>query len=108
MVLRLLRMPLLIGAVTLAMHFAPTGSDPAYGRERAPYDLFYNFYVPPGPYGGLGAEMYPCPRPTPPFVGHTWITYQPFMPHEFLHHHCRWYRHHHPDGSRTKTFVIWK
>jgi hypothetical protein len=35
--------------------------------------------------------MYVAPRPTPPFVGHTWVTYQPFMPHEYLYKHCRSY-----------------
>ena len=32
-----------------------------------------------------------APRPVPPYVGHTWVTYQPFMPHEFLYKHSRSY-----------------
>ena len=58
---------------------------------RPRYDLFYNYYVGPSVYGGQPAQLYVSPRPTPPFVGHTYITYQPLMPHEFLYKHCRCY-----------------
>jgi len=62
------------------------------GREVSPPDVFYNYYVPPvpaGSYPGLGAQLYVSPRPVPPRVGHTWYTYPPFMPHEFLYKHHR-------------------
>ena len=108
MVLKPVRLILALAAVMVALNLAADDSGKAYGRERAPYDLFYNFYVPPGPSGGAGAQLYTCPRPTPPYVGHTWITYQPFMPHEFMYHHCRCYYHRHANGRRTKTTVIWK
>ena len=55
----------------------------AQTRSSGPNDLFYNYYVPPTGYAGVGAQLYPSPRPTPPLVGHTYITYQPLMPHEF-------------------------
>lgn len=67
--------------------------------------LFYNYYV-----GGgqcQPASMYPCPRPTPPFVGHTYITYQPLMPHEFLYTHARTYDTYHGNGQITRTRVSW-
>ena len=74
-------------------------------------DLFYNYYVPPvscGGYGGVGAELYLCPRPTPPLVGHTYITYQPLYPHEFLYrHHRTYYRDNGPYAGVTKTWVCW-
>lgn len=55
------------------------------------YDLFYNYYV-DGAYG-VPAKLYISPRPTPPLVGHTYVTYQPLMPHEFLYRpHLRVYR----------------
>jgi hypothetical protein len=54
-------------------------------------DLFYNYYV-PGVNGGPPAQLYLCPRPTPPLVGHTYITYQPFMPNEMLYQHHRTYK----------------
>jgi hypothetical protein len=66
----------------------------------------YGYYVQPGS-GVLGARLYPCPLPTPPLVGHTYITYQPLAPHEFLYKHCRHYRVRHPDDSRTCVKVIW-
>jgi len=51
---------------------------PINGGVQAPTpDVFYNFYV--------------SPRPVPPRVGHTWITYPPFMAHEFLYRHHRRY-----------------
>ncbi|OHB72270.1 MAG: hypothetical protein A2V70_10380 [Planctomycetes bacterium RBG_13_63_9] len=79
----------------------------AGGFRKSP-DLFYNFYASPGVYGGVPAQLYLCPRPTPPLVGHTYVTYQPLMPHEFLHKHCRCYTRIHPGGGCTKTFVIWQ
>ena len=80
----------------------------AVERVSAPGDLFYNFYVPPVGCPSVGAELYPCPRPTPLLVGHTYITYQPLMPHEFLYHHHRTYTNYHADGSLTRTSVSWR
>lgn len=55
------------------------------------YDLFYNYYVDGA--GGVPAKLYISPRPTPPVVGHTYMTYQPLMPHEYLYRpHLRVYR----------------
>jgi hypothetical protein len=75
------------------------------GREVAPPDVFYNYYVPPvaaGSYPGLGAQLYVAPRPVPPRVGHTWYTYPPFLPHEFLYkHHRRYIRPAGAKGMRT-------
>ena len=70
-------------------------------------NLFYNYYVPAGNYGGAPAQLYLSPRPTPPVVGHTYVTYQPLMPHEFLHHHKRSYRRVHAGGGVTHTKVWW-
>ncbi len=70
-------------------------------------DLFYNYYVPPSGSGGVGAQLYVSPRPTPPWVGHTYITYPPLMPHEFLYKHFRVYRRCHPDARPTRTIAIW-
>ncbi len=75
-------------------------------RHSTAGDLFYNYYVPP--VGGVGAKLYPCPRPTPPVVGHTYITYQPLMPHEFLYKHHRVYKTKHEDAAKTRTAVHWR
>lgn len=95
--------------VTMLVFFGgnPAGVQ-AEGRVSAPGDLFYNFYVPPVGARSVGAELYPCPRPTPPVVGWTNITYQPLMPHEFLYHHHRTYTNYHSDGLKTRTTVSWR
>ena len=78
------------------------------GTRRVSYqaqnDLFYNYYVGPGP-SGTTAQLYESPLPTPPFVGHTWITYQPFMPHEYLWRHQRSYYTYNPGAGWTRTNV---
>ena len=68
-------------------------------------DLFYNFYV-PNNCGGVPAQMYLAPYPVPQLVGHTYYTYQPLMPHEFMYPHHRTYRSYYDDGrgiDRTKV-----
>jgi hypothetical protein len=75
--------------------------------QSIPSDRSYSEYVPPVGPGGVGATLYPCPRPTPPLVGHTYITYQPLAPHEFLYPHARHYRTWHEDGRPTRTSVHW-
>jgi hypothetical protein len=70
-------------------------------------DLFRNYYVPPA-CGGIGAQAYISPGPVPPHVGHTYITYQPLMPHEFLYPHHRTYHRTYDEGrGLTRTSVHW-
>jgi hypothetical protein len=74
--------------------------------EAAHPDIFYNFYNGPTIYGaGQPAQLYISPRPTPPMVGHTWITYPPLMPHEFMYHHKRKYYKHYRGGGYTTSCV---
>src|SRR5438874_11741340 len=68
-------------------------------------DLFYNYYAQPGPYNGAAAEMYVCPRPVPAFVGQTWVTYQPWMPHEYTYRHERSYYTYNPGAGWRRTNV---
>jgi len=79
------------------------------GKRRISYqqqkDLFYNYYAQPGPYNGAAAGMYVSPRPVPPFVGHTYVTYQPYMPHEYLYKHHRAYYTHTPGAGWRRTNV---
>ena len=96
------------GAVPAAIvHAAPING----GVEAPVPDLFYNFYapaVPAGAYPGSGAQLYVSPRPVPPRVGHTWYTYPPFMPHEFLYKHRRRYtRPAGATGMRTDVHAYW-
>ena len=53
-------------------------------------DLFYNYYAQPTG-GGRPAVLYMAPRPVPPTVGHTYYTYQPLYPHEYMYPHYREY-----------------
>ena len=85
---------------------------PIDGGVEAPVpDVFYNFYTPPvavGPHPAMGAQLYVSPRPVPPRVGHTWVTYPPFMPHEFLYKHRRKYvRPAGVTGLRTTVHGYW-
>ncbi len=78
----------------------------AAGTANADHpDLFYNYYTGPSYAGGVPAQAYVSPMPTPPYVGHTWITYQPLMPHEFMYTHHRSYYKYHPYGGWTHTKV---
>ena len=70
-------------------------------------ELFYNYYV-PGTCGGVPANLYLAPRPVPPLVGHTYYTYQPFMPHELLYqHHRTYYRYYNGGRGMTRVHVKW-
>jgi hypothetical protein len=70
-------------------------------------ELFYNYYV-PGTCGGTPAQLYLAPRPVPAYVGHTYFTYQPFMPHEQLYqHHRTYYRYYNGGRGLTRTYVSW-
>jgi hypothetical protein len=79
----------------------------SHRAEAGHPDLFYNYYVGPPSQAGAPAQLYLSPRPTPPLVGHTWITYPPFEPHEYLYHHKRTYYKYCPEGGYTKTTVRW-
>ena len=111
----LLRSTLVVAALTIVAGPIPCEAKTG-GRERCSEcreyeygrpDLFYNFYVPPT-CGGVGAQMYLPPQPVPPVVGHTYFTYQPLMPHEFLYRHHRSYHRYYNEGRGfTRTSVIW-
>lgn len=81
----------------------PTCRDYQYGQPG----LFHNYYVPPT-CGGVGAAAYLSPGPVPAHVGHTYITYEPFMPHEMLYAHHRSYHRTYDEGrGLTRTHVSW-
>ncbi len=77
-------------------------SAPGYGYGYH-YPPFQQFYAQPG----VPAGMYPSPRPTPPYVGHTYVTYEPLNPHEFLYPHARAYYRYNPGAGWTTTRVLW-
>ena len=57
----------------------------------------------------LAAQLYVAPMPVPAHVGHTYFTYQPLMPHEFLYKHKRSYHRYYNEGRGfTRTSVRWR
>ena len=66
-----------------------------------------NYYATPTGPDGLTAALYPCPRPTPPLVGQTYITYGPLAPQEFLYVHHRNYTTYNGNHQATRTSVTW-
>jgi hypothetical protein len=70
-------------------------------------DLFYNFYEGPDP-SGTAAAMYVSPRPVPVHVGHTYTTYQPWMPHEYLYRHTRSHYAHVPGAGWSRAKIRYR
>lgn len=66
-----------------------------------------NYYAMPTGPEGLTAALYPSPRPTPPLIGQTYITYEPLAPHEFLYPHHKCYKTYNGCGQVTRTSVTW-
>ena len=105
---------LLAAAVVLTTAFATQAQAQPPGRLHQawcnPYsegyggDLFYNQYW--QGYCDRPVAMYIAPYPTPPLVGHTYVTYQPLMPQEYLYKHHRSY-HSYYNGGRglNRTWV---
>jgi hypothetical protein len=65
-----------------------------YGQPN----LFGNYYT-WNNCGATPAALYVSPRPIPPHVGHTFITYQPLYPHEFMYTHHRTYHRYYNGGQ---------
>lgn len=85
------------------------GHDGGFSMMRAPSyagDLFPSYWAPAAP-GSISVPLYVCPVPTPPHVGHVWVTYQPLYPHEFLHKHSKVYWRNNPQGGWTRVVVGW-
>ncbi|RIK86988.1 MAG: hypothetical protein DCC67_02260 [Planctomycetota bacterium] len=70
-------------------------------------DLFYNNYEGPNP-SGVPVAMYPSPRPVPVHVGHTYFTYQPFYPQEYLYKHTRSHYAYHPGCGWSRAKVRYR
>ena len=103
---------MLCAVITAGLFSQAVDANPINGGVEAPVpDVFSNYYyppIPPGPYPGVGAQLYVSPQPVPARVGHTWVTYPPFMPHEFLYQHRRRYvRCSGAMGMRNVTHAYW-
>lgn len=96
----------LMSAESRAGGDSPQGAPlPEAAAVQAPAPPQYGYYV-DGP-GAVPAQLYPAPRPTPPVVGRTYVTYPPLAPHEFLYSHRRVYVHRYADGTRSRARVVW-
>ena len=94
-------------SVSTRSEATPAGPCPHCEPGTAQPDLFYNYYVPPG-CGGVGAQLYVAPGPVPAWVGHTYVTYQPLMPHEFLYtHHHTYYRYYDCGRGMTRVKTVY-
>ncbi|MBX7165819.1 MAG: hypothetical protein K1X74_05670 [Pirellulales bacterium] len=102
----MLRAALVACALSLALAAERAAAQGPYYTPTVPNELFYNFYTQGGA-SRVPAQLYISPRPTPELVGHTYITYQPFMAHEFLYKHKRDYYRYNPTGGFTITRVHW-
>jgi hypothetical protein len=79
---------------------------PSYGAPHRP-DLFYNYYLHNN--CGVPAHMYVSPVETPPHVGHTYFTYQPMYPHEWMYKHHRTYVNYYDNAKRKNVVrVHWR
>jgi hypothetical protein len=68
-----------------------------------------NGYTVSGYCGGMTSQLYVSPGPVPPFVGHTYITYQPLMPHQFMYPHTNTYHRYYDQGrglTRAKISYV--
>lgn len=81
------------------------GEGLAAGRSYGQPDLFYNHYT-QGNANTANAQMYVSPLPVPKSVGHTYNTYQPFYPEEYLYWHKNRFHKYYDNGrgmNRTKA-----
>ena len=111
MIARLSSVVIALAALPVAGSLDPdtTCQAQVLGRHATPPDLFCNYYVPAGDCGGVPAQLYLSPRPTPPVVGHTYVTYQPLMPHEFLSRHRNTYwSYNSATGVWSRTTAVWR
>ena len=81
----------------------------AHGYHTCPGgNCMYRYYGQPELFGNyftwnncqaIPAALYVAPKPIPPHVGWTYITYQPLYPHEFMYAHHRTYHRYYNGGQ---------
>ena len=96
----------LLIAGAMAAQEVLAGAGPMYYPAPSPAGI-PNAYVAPHSEVGVGAALYPSPRPVPPMVGYTYIPYEPLAPHEFLYPHHRLYVRKNPGDGVTRTSVTY-
>lgn len=107
--------PAAIALLAVGLAAASLGARPAAALEpwhrsisyQGKQDLFYNFYEGPDP-SGTAAAMYISPVPVPAHVGHTYVPYQPLMPHEMLYKHTRTHYAYNPGAGWSRAKVRYR
>jgi len=84
-------------AMFAALAFVSQTASAQIGKGNLPNYLFSQ-YTTQGQ-GATTAGMYPAPHPVPSYVGHSYNTYQPLMPHEMMYEHQRNYYNYYNDNS---------
>ncbi len=74
------------------------GGSAQHGMYNSAEHLFDNYFT-QGPINQAQAGMYISPVGVPGWVGHTYITYEPFQPHEFMYHHRHRYHSYYDSGA---------
>ncbi len=102
---------LIFAAAAVVLVVGTTWAGEPNRSHRAPQPVMdapvpYNYYYPAQAAGGWPARLYLAPRPVPPYVGYTYITYGALAPHEYLYPHMNVYIRNHASGGYTVTWVI--
>ncbi|HIF34376.1 MAG TPA: hypothetical protein EYG57_17475 [Planctomycetes bacterium] len=95
----LLTAMVLVGAITVAVPAQAQKPVCVECRQWQNYSPnLNNGFAVPNHCGGVPTQLYVSPGPVPQFVGHTYITYQPLMPHQFLYPHVDKYHRYYDQG----------
>lgn len=110
MKIRTIAMTLTVAISAIALAVPASATEGLYKRTisyQSKQDLFYNYYEGPDP-SGTTAALYVSPRPVPVHVGHTYTSYQPFMPHEYMYRHTRSHYAYNPGAGWTRAKVRYR
>ncbi|MDZ4850786.1 MAG: hypothetical protein SGI77_15980 [Pirellulaceae bacterium] len=97
-------MPYGSGSSSYGTSFAGNGGYGTWGHRQV-QPLFDNYFT-QGSANQANAALYVSPVGVPGWVGHTYNTYQPFYPHQYLYQHQDKYHSYYDQGSglnRTKA-----
>lgn len=111
MSIRVTALALVAAGLAAASIASPARAEEGLWKRQISYqnkqDLFYNYYEGPDP-SGTTTAMYISPRPVPAYVGHTYTTYQPFMPHEYTYKHTQSHYAYAPGAGWSRSKVRYR
>jgi hypothetical protein len=87
-------------AIAICGMFAATSkAQDGYSPVYNPGQNVFNNYFTQGGANQATAAAYISPVGVPGWVGHTYITYEPLYPHEFMYHHKHRYHSYYDNGA---------